>query len=332
MFQQNSFDKFDCVSTYIVDIIYAAQNLHNPPVTVSTLQAYETLIVCRDQQLQKFLNGEERCHNFINQDLSFLQPSIVYHMTDAEDNLFMASDASDESNLTVIENDQSHEVDSIPTFTSATALPEELERVDDDHTLIQLVQPSLIQPVEPVIRLTEEEQRQREEDPNLTTNELLGLSPCEGHVTTPLQMLDGQYVNQPSCFLPLAQEAQKLAKKIRQEEKAFQWSGIPVEQLLNGSFTEELNAIQTLQQIVPLHAAKEHLPKDIITILERLDKMDNTPFNKLYYLAENCADRYYTGVIKTFVEIVKCSATDRQIVLVNTARALKYLNLNYLQS
>ena len=53
--------------------------------------------------------------------------------------------------------------------------------------------------------------------------------------------------------------------------------------------------------------------------------MDNTPFNKLYYLAENCVDRYYTGVIKTFVEIIKCSATDHQIVLVITARALKYL-------
>ena len=96
-------------------------------------------------------------------------------------------------------------------------------------------------------------------------------------------------------------------------------------QLLNSSFTEQLNAIQTLQQMVPLHAVKEHLPKDIITILERLGKVDNTPFNKLYYLAENCADRYYVSVIKTFVEIVKHSATDHQIVLVNTARALKYL-------
>ena len=116
-----------------------------------------------------------------------------------------------------------------------------------------------------------------------------------------------------------------MAKKIRQEEEASQWSGIPVEQLLNSSFTEQLNVIQTPQQIAPLHAVKEHLPKYIITILQRLGKVDNTPFNKLYYLAENCADRYYTSVIKTFVEIVKCSATDHQIVLVNTARALKYL-------
>ena len=36
-------------------------------------------------------------------------------------------------------------------------------------------------------------------------------------------------------------------------------------------------------------------------------------------------DRYYMSVIKTFVEIIKFSASDHQIVLVNTARALKYL-------
>ena len=105
----------------------------------------------------------------------------------------------------------------------------------------------------------------------------------------------------------------------------MQWSGIPVEQLLNSSFTEQLNSIQSLQQIAPLHAVKEHLPKDIITILERLGKVDNTLFNKLYYLAENCADCYYASVIKTFIEIIKCSVTDCQIVLVNMARALKYL-------
>ena len=36
-------------------------------------------------------------------------------------------------------------------------------------------------------------------------------------------------------------------------------------------------------------------------------------------------DRYYMSVIKTFIKIIKCSATDHQIVLVNIARALKYL-------
>ena len=121
------------------------------------------------------------------------------------------------------------------------------------------------------------------------------------------------------------QEARKSAQKIKQEEEALQWSGIPVKQLLNNSFMEQLNCIQSLQQIAPHHVANEHLPKDIITILERLVKVDNMPFNKSFYLAENCTDCYHTSVIKTFVEIIKQSAKDHQIVLVNTPRTLKYL-------
>ena len=135
--------------------------------------------------------------------------------------------------------------------------------------------------MKPVIGLTTEEQCQREEDPDLTQDELLGLSSCEDNIRTPLQTLDGLHVNQPSQFLPLAQEAKKLAKKIKAEEEALQWSGIPVEQLLDNSFTEQLNCIQSLQQITPLHAAKDHFPKYIITILERLGKVDNTPLDKL---------------------------------------------------
>ena len=108
-----------------------------------------------------------------------------------------------------------------------------------------------IQPVEPVVDLTPEEQCKKEEDPDLTLIELLGLTPCEGHITTPLQTLDRIYVNQPSRFLPLAQEAKKLAKKLKEEEEGSQWSWIPIKKLLNQSFTEQLNYIQALQQIAP---------------------------------------------------------------------------------
>ena len=72
-----------------------------------------------------------------------------------------------------------------------------------------------IQTVEPVAGLTPEEQCKNKEDSDLTLIELLSLTPCEGHITTPLQTLDGIYVNQPSRFLPLAQEAKKLAKKLK---------------------------------------------------------------------------------------------------------------------
>ena len=71
--------------------------------------------------------------------------------------------------------------------------------------------------------------------------------------------------------------------------------------------------------------AKEHFPKDIINILELLGKVDNIPFNQLYNLAEDCVDRYYTKVIKTLTHLLKSSFHYRQLVLVNTTQALKFL-------
>ena len=83
--------------------------------------------------------------------------------------------------------------------------------------------------------------------------------------------------------------------------------------------------MQILEQLAPLQLAKEHLPSDIIDILERLGKVDNIPFNQLYYIAENCADRYYSKVIQTFVFLIKRQFADRQTLLVNTAHSLKFL-------
>ena len=83
-------DELDSIPTCIADTIYAAQSFQDPPVTVSTLRVYDTPILYRDQQLQEFLD-KEHCPNFINQDLTFLHPSNIYHMTDGDDNQSIAS-------------------------------------------------------------------------------------------------------------------------------------------------------------------------------------------------------------------------------------------------
>ena len=142
---------------------------------------------------------------------------------------------------------------------------------------------------------------------------------------TPLQTLDGIIVNQPKHFLPLAEEAKRIAEEIRIKKINKQGAGIPREQLLNQSFNDQLNSIQILEQLAPLQLAKEHLPAHIIDILERLGKADNIPFNQLYYIAKNCADRYYSKVIETFVALLKHQFADWQLLLVNTARSLKFL-------
>ena len=137
--------------------------------------------------------------------------------------------------------------------------------------------------------------------------------------------MDGIYVNQPKRFLPLAKEVKKLAEEFQKEQIMSQWAELPPEKLLQESFMEQLDALQSLDQLAPLTAAKEHLPTDIINILELLGKADNTPFNQLYNFAEDYIDRYDTEVIKTLTCILKNSFHDRQLVLVNSARVLKFL-------
>ena len=94
---------------------------------------------------------------------------------------------------------------------------------------------------------------------------------------------------------------------------------------LNQSFNDQINSIQILKQLTPLQLTKDHLLGDIIDILKRLGKADNIPHNQLYYIAENCADRYYSKVIETFVLLLKRQFADRQLLLINTTRSLKFL-------
>ena len=148
--------------------------------------------------------------------------------------------------------------------------------------------------------------------------DILGTRVYQGYIKTLLQTLDGIIVNQPKWFQPLAEETKHIAKKIRIEKINEQWAGIPHKQLLNQSFNDQLNSIQILEELAPLQLAKEHLPGDIIAILDRLGKADNIPFNQLYYIAENCTDHYYSKVIETFVSILKCQFADHQLLLVNT--------------
>ena len=79
----------------------------------------------------------------------------------------------------------------------------------------------------------------------------------------------------------------------------------PTQKLLQESSLEQLDALQALDQLAPLTAVKEHLPGDIIDILAHLGKVDNIPFNQLYSLVEDCADRYYTKVIHTYTTYEK---------------------------
>ena len=73
--------------TYVANTTHIVPIFPNFPITVSTLHISEAPILHRDKQLLEFLIGEEYCHNFINQELTFLQPSTVYETTTLEDSV-----------------------------------------------------------------------------------------------------------------------------------------------------------------------------------------------------------------------------------------------------
>ena len=202
----------------------------------------------------------------------------------------------------------------------------QMEKQPESTTDMILEGETLVSQVTPLLGTTPSENtqiccRNTPED----ISDILGTRVYKRYVDTPLQTLDGIIVNQPKHFLPLTEEAKRIAKEIRIEKINEQWAEIPQEQLLNQSFNDQLNSIQILEQLAPLQLAKKHLPADIIDILERLGKADNIPFNQLYYIAKDCADHYYSKVIETFVALLKCQFTDQQLLLMNTARSLKFL-------
>ena len=129
---------------------------------------------------------------------------------------------------------------------------------------------TLVSQVPPLLGTTPSEntQLQHRNTPE-DISDILGTRAYQRYMDTPLQTLDGIIINQPKHFLPLTKEAKRIVEEIRIEKINEQWAGIPREQLLNQSFNDQLNSIQILEQLAPLQLAKEHLPGDIVDILER---------------------------------------------------------------
>ena len=224
--------------------------LHTPHIFIEC--TYAPPVVYNDCAFT--IQGEERCLKFISQDLTFLQSSRI------------PSTFSNISNT----DGASAKVREPSCIQLPTHIPQ--ENTDSPPT----------QTVEPVLGFTPAETCQAQAEPKLTVEQLLEIESCQEYVKTLLQTLDNIYVHQPKKFLPLAKEAKKLAEEFKKEQVASQWAGIPHEKMLQESFVEQLNSLQILDKLVPLKAAKEHLPKDIINILELLGKADNIPFNQLY--------------------------------------------------
>ena len=278
-----------------------------------TLGLYQVVHECGHLQAPEPKLHKEECHQDQQPLQSASPPKDEYLVeTKTRQTLVIEEDSSLLTPLTIDEPEWKETV--------------QMEKQPESTTDMILEGETLISQVTPLLGTTPNENTQiHHRNTPEDISDILGTTVYKRYVDTPLQTLDGIIINQPKHFLSLTEEAKRITEEIRIEKINEQWAGIPVEQLLNQSFNNQLNSIQILEQLAPLQLTKEHLPADIIDILERLGKADNIPFNQLYYIAKNCADRYYSKVIETFVTLLKCQFTDWQLLLVNTTRSLKFL-------
>ena len=121
--------------------------------------------------------SEDQCLKFIDQYLTFLQPSVTLS-----------------TSRKTVQNDnspaQTSQLDSQVKSLTAVNLPTHATKLKKSTPPTQTVKP--------VLGFTPAEIHRAEKEPKLTVKQLLGLSSCKGYVQIPLQTLDGIYVNKPS--------------------------------------------------------------------------------------------------------------------------------------
>ena len=74
-----------------------------------------------------------------------------------------------------------------------------------DHHSINKIPVHQLEPVLGTTPLENHQLQERNQPQDIM--DILGTATYEGYVQTPIQTLDGLYVNQPKPFLPLAEEA-----------------------------------------------------------------------------------------------------------------------------
>ena len=148
-------------------------------MNTSILYIFDPVKVQQEKHFQKFLRGKIHCLNFINQDLTFLLPSLI-HVTQQKEDSIQPEEITTE--VPFIAHQENYSNQKWKANSSPVPSVKVLYNRDRSNN-----RTAPIQPVEPVVGLTPEEQDRRKEDSDLTLDELLGLIPCEQHITTPHQ-------------------------------------------------------------------------------------------------------------------------------------------------
>ena len=118
-----------------------------------------------DCALKEFIQGEERCLKFINQDLTFLQES---HIPSTFTNVSHTTSLKELVHI------------NLPTCTS------------NKHSSTENTASSRTQSVQPTLAFTPAKVCRAEHNPTLTVPQLLEIEPCREYTETPLKIFHAQ--------------------------------------------------------------------------------------------------------------------------------------------
>ena len=138
-------------------------NLHAPNVSLERI--YAPPVVHNDHALTEFIQGEERCLKFVNQDLMFLHIPLTF---------------TNVSHTPISLKEPMH-------ITFPTCISKEQTSKENNPT-------AHTQTVQPVLGFTPAKVCGTQNDPTLIIPQLLEIKPCKDYTETPLQMLDSLYV------------------------------------------------------------------------------------------------------------------------------------------
>ena len=103
--------KFPTLLLLLVTSLIFHRTFINLPVYANIPHIYDLLKVQQNRQLEKFLKGEICCQNFINQDLTFLQPSVIHASQPKEDSILPEKNTNAIPPITTQENNSPQEQD-----------------------------------------------------------------------------------------------------------------------------------------------------------------------------------------------------------------------------
>ena len=134
--------------TFTGNITHIVQNFINLPVNAGIPHIFDPPKVQQNKKLEEFLRGKICCQNFINQDLTFLQPPVIHVTQPKEDSILPEVTTIEVPLITPQENNSHQELNTNSLQVSSVEVLYDRTRGNN--------RTAPIQPDKPVLGLTPE--------------------------------------------------------------------------------------------------------------------------------------------------------------------------------